>query len=314
MLFSIVITTYNRPAQLTRCLQFASNQTYEEEYEVIVVNDGSTIIYPHSIQDTFSQALFYEITNQGVSSARNFGVQKARGEYICFCDDDDILLPNHLEILCGAIELQTDKNFILHTLPFLMRDKWEIKRRRVKPIKLNQHPADYLLSGDSLCVICCTCMPRFLVEQHPFPQGVKYAEDTEQRTMCLLKNRLVSVNKYSAIVDLSGPSATHGDDLLISRAYIERYTLLFEQEAFQKSITKETMNKMLAWWYAHLIRTSNHRLPCSELFSLSQIFLKLNNPYSKERSLLFLKRSLTSLFFIFQSILRNRLIARKKSW
>lgn len=96
---SIIIPVYNAEEYLDRCLESVVNQSFTS-YEVILVDDGSTDSSP-MICDRYSATdpRFRTIhkANGGVSSARNTGINLAKGEYLMFVDSDDALLPDSLE-------------------------------------------------------------------------------------------------------------------------------------------------------------------------------------------------------------------------
>lgn len=98
---SIIIPVYNAEDYLGRCLISILEQDFSS-YEVILVDDGSTDSSP-MICDRFSATdpRFRTIhkKNGGVSSARNAGLDLAKGEYIMFVDSDDALLPDSLEMI-----------------------------------------------------------------------------------------------------------------------------------------------------------------------------------------------------------------------
>ncbi len=99
---SIIIPAYNREKTIARCLDSVLQQTYQN-IEVIVVNDGSvdsTKKIIDSYQDRFAGRLVAIHTkNEGVSEARNTGIQAATGEYIGFLDSDDYIEPTMYEKL-----------------------------------------------------------------------------------------------------------------------------------------------------------------------------------------------------------------------
>lgn len=89
--FSIIIPTYERPAQLEKCLESVTHLDYlKDSFEVIVVDDGS-INPPVKIIGTYKDrlniTLFTQI-NAGPAGARNTGAKKANGKYLAFTDDD----------------------------------------------------------------------------------------------------------------------------------------------------------------------------------------------------------------------------------
>ncbi len=89
---SVIIPVYNVEKYLRQCLDSVINQTLED-IEIICVNDGSTdnslqILEEYALKD--NRIYIINQKNRGVSVARNNGIKKAHGEYICFIDPDDI--------------------------------------------------------------------------------------------------------------------------------------------------------------------------------------------------------------------------------
>jgi glycosyltransferase involved in cell wall biosynthesis len=91
---SVVIPTYNREWSLTEALQSVQDQTYTD-YEVIVVDDGSTDATP-ALLEAWDNIRVLSQERRGVSAARNRGVRAASGEFIAFLDSDDYWLPGKL--------------------------------------------------------------------------------------------------------------------------------------------------------------------------------------------------------------------------
>lgn len=90
-LFSIIIPTYNRPNQLTSCLNSIVRLDYpHEKYEVIVVDDGSEISLDDTVSPFQGETKIKLITqaNTGPATARNSGAAEAKGEFLAFTDDD----------------------------------------------------------------------------------------------------------------------------------------------------------------------------------------------------------------------------------
>jgi glycosyltransferase involved in cell wall biosynthesis len=99
---SVIVPTYNRPAFLERALSSIDAQTFQD-FEVIVVNDGGSPV--SEVTKRHDKVMLIEHTkNKGLAAARNTGIKAATGEYICFLDDDDVLYPNHFEVLINAMK------------------------------------------------------------------------------------------------------------------------------------------------------------------------------------------------------------------
>lgn len=97
--FSVVIPLYNKGPYVVRALSSVLAQTIQD-FEVIVVDDGSTDEGASTVKSIGDPRLvLIHQENQGVSSARNTGIEAARTDLIAFLDADDEWLPNHLETL-----------------------------------------------------------------------------------------------------------------------------------------------------------------------------------------------------------------------
>ena len=106
-LISVVMTIYNRQDYLEFAIQSVINQTYKN-IEIIVVDDGSKTNYAEIICSKYAQCTCYYRTNSGSSAARNFGVSKAKGDFIAFLDDDDLFLPHKLEVQIALLQSKLD--------------------------------------------------------------------------------------------------------------------------------------------------------------------------------------------------------------
>lgn len=98
---SVIVPVYNAKAYLEKCMRSILIQTLSE-IEIICIDDGSTdgsniIVKQFAMQD--NRVHLIEQQNQGVSVARNRGIERAQGEYISFVDADDWVEPDFLEIL-----------------------------------------------------------------------------------------------------------------------------------------------------------------------------------------------------------------------
>ena len=101
-LFSVVIPVFNRPREIQRALRSCFAQQYQG-FEVVVVDDASTDGTNEAAQQIadIRVIIVRHTRNQGECSARNTGVQQARGEWIVFLDSDDELLPGALETMAA---------------------------------------------------------------------------------------------------------------------------------------------------------------------------------------------------------------------
>lgn len=111
---SIIVPIYNVEQYLRKCVDSLLVQDYSD-YEIILVDDGSTDNCPAICDEYASPSFVHSLTrsvvikvihqkNGGLSAARNSGIKIANGEYICFVDSDDYWQPNVLAGLMEQIE------------------------------------------------------------------------------------------------------------------------------------------------------------------------------------------------------------------
>lgn len=102
IMFSIIIPVYNSEKYLKRCINSILAQTFQN-FELIAVDDGSSDSSPEILKaysDSDSRIKVIRKNNQGVSSARNIGINSAKGDYIIFVDADDYIDKGLLQTLC----------------------------------------------------------------------------------------------------------------------------------------------------------------------------------------------------------------------
>ena len=112
-LVSVIIPTYNRADYLIECVEAIRNQTYKN-LEIIIISDGGTDSSEKDLAALGdSRILWYNLGyNYGrPAPARNYGLKLVKGEFICFCDDDDIWLEDKVEIQLRSLTASFDLTF-----------------------------------------------------------------------------------------------------------------------------------------------------------------------------------------------------------
>lgn len=107
-MISVIVPVYNVEKYLSRCIDSIINQTYLD-IEVLLIDDGSTdssgkICDEYAKKD--NRIRVFHLENGGVSLARNYGIDKSNGDFICFVDSDDWLEKNALEEMLSFIKEQ----------------------------------------------------------------------------------------------------------------------------------------------------------------------------------------------------------------
>jgi glycosyltransferase involved in cell wall biosynthesis len=98
MYFSIIIPVYNRPDEIKELLESLLVSNYDKEYEILIVEDGSTVTCSNEIEN-FKGKLnisYYFKENSGPGDSRNFGMKKSKGDYFIIFDSDCIIPKEYL--------------------------------------------------------------------------------------------------------------------------------------------------------------------------------------------------------------------------
>ena len=110
MYFSIIIPVYNRPDEINELLESLLQSTYTDDYEIVIVEDGSTITCEEVVAK-YSNSLnisYYYKENSGPGDSRNFGMKKAKGDYFIIFDSDCIIPKQYLK----EVEKELKSNYV----------------------------------------------------------------------------------------------------------------------------------------------------------------------------------------------------------
>ena len=167
MKLSIIVPAYNAGHSIRRCL---NSIPIREDIEAIVIDDGSDDNTAEILQD-YEEIfrIIYGLENKGVSYARNIGIEKAKGEYITFLDADDEFLPDGIDTMLMAMDL--DENIVQFNH---LRDGSTVPRyfARAGTYDLDNLPQKWVLVWNKI-------YKRSFIEEHniTFPEGQQFEED-----------------------------------------------------------------------------------------------------------------------------------------
>lgn len=185
---SIIIPAYNAQDYIARCIDSALASNFND-LEIIVVNDGSSDL-TQQVVDWYAQnypnVVTFQKENGGVADTRNYGIERARGEYIAFMDNDDMIRPNMLSTLYSSITKNgcdvaiaplyrlVDKGYTIHcNLPF----------EEDKAIDIDEYFNIMYTPGYYNCAIWNKLYRAQMVKEHPL--GILKYEDVSW-TPCIL--------------------------------------------------------------------------------------------------------------------------------
>ena len=152
--YSVIIPVYNVENYLTRCLDSLLAQNYAD-LEILLIDNGSKDQSGQICEDyaaKFSNITAYHIPNKGVSSARNFGLAKAKGEFICFVDADDYLEGNLFSDLDSQLDSQLDL-LVFSYYNSIEQNLSEITRSaKILPTEGKKDKSDFIALFQELCL------------------------------------------------------------------------------------------------------------------------------------------------------------------
>jgi radical SAM superfamily enzyme YgiQ (UPF0313 family)/ADP-heptose:LPS heptosyltransferase len=105
VMVSVIMATYNRQTLLREAIDSVLNQTYRN-FKLIVVNDGGEDVEGAVTELNVDNNIVYinRKENKGLAAARNLGITMSKSKYLVYLDDDDVIYPEHLELLVTALE------------------------------------------------------------------------------------------------------------------------------------------------------------------------------------------------------------------
>ena len=233
--FSIVIPVYNKEKFVAKTIESVLSQTFTD-YEIIIVNDGSTDQSEAKISVFKDNRIkYYSKKNEGVALARNFGIEKATADNICFLDADDYWYPTFLEtmhrysselpeqiVFAAAIEIETKNKTIPAHYSIPSTSDFEI--------------VNFFDASQKECALWTSsvCIHKSVFDKvGNFDIKIKHGEDTELWIRIGLQFPIVFIRKILARYVY--------DDKSISR----NSNYYFEQYTFDKYAVEEKKNPAL---------------------------------------------------------------------
>lgn len=176
MKISVIIPTYNRKHTLQRAIDSVLSQTFKP-YEIIIVDDGSKDGTKEWLLQNYPSVQYIHQPNNGVSSARNKGIQISQGSWIALLDSDDEWMPEKLEYQSRFLEVNRDSSFC-HTNEIWIRNG----------VRVNQMKKHKKYGGDIFkhCLDICRISPSSSIinkdvfeEVGAFDESLTVCEDYE---------------------------------------------------------------------------------------------------------------------------------------
>jgi len=196
-LFTVVIPTYNRAKLLKKAIQSVIDQTVTD-WELIVVDDSSTDDTEEIVIGFGDERIYYVYQEKKERSvARNKGIKEASGEYICFLDDDDYYLENHLSLFYSFLIEKDFPKIILRS--GFSREFERGEREKSTNYEPSLHKNPVYFSAFNMCAVVCLCIPREFLNKDTFPIEFPHWQDTHLILRLLAKYPFHQIDAYTYV-------------------------------------------------------------------------------------------------------------------
>lgn len=236
-MISIIIPVYNTEKFLARCLNSIITQFTQENGEVILVNDGSTDnseIICQEFSERYSFIRYFKKENGGLSSARNFGLDRATQEYVFFVDSDDWLDERCIETITSHFKNDPDLDILTFgAFKVYGNDKVLLD---IEDFHTNQplEAIGFTLSHNGADVYACNkIFRRELFNQHRFPEGRIYEDMYLIPQLFLKSSSCKFIRYYGYAYFMNSSSITFG------KMSHKQFSNIWHRLLLQKTIENE---------------------------------------------------------------------------
>lgn len=233
-LISVVIPVYNVEKYFKRCIDSVLKQTYQN-IEIIIVDDGSKDS-SGSLCDEYEKkdsriAVFHK-ENGGLSSARNFGLEKALGRYICFIDSDDFIDENYITIMYNKM-IKSDADICYcKSINFTDETKINLKVENEKTVIIDKEEAiKQLLLKNGLIknYIPHALYKKVLFDNIRFPIGSNFEDIATTYKILDASKKIIVTNKILYYYFINDNGITQK---MKKQDIIDRFNNMNEREKF----------------------------------------------------------------------------------
>ena len=208
--FSVVLPTYNRAHILKETISSVRNQLFED-WELIIIDDGSSdntkqVVEQFSKKD--SRIKYHYQKNSERSAARNNGINKTNGNYICFIDSDDLYEDNYLKVLHNFIQKNESKKsmFFCNVSRLVNGVKEKVPHEALENYA---NPIEYILLSKETVIPARVCIHKEILKLNRFDETLNVSEDSELFTRIIAKYPLIQFDYFGAIYTIHNDNTTN---------------------------------------------------------------------------------------------------------
>lgn len=294
-LFSVIVPVYNKADTLQRAIDSVLHQTCDD-FELLIVNDGSQDNSEEIVKGCKDARLryFYQ-ENEGVSSARNHGIEEASGRLITFLDADDEWMGNHLQVLkrvyqasgeldafystqCKILLFNQQCTYVTSLIEqsFLATGQWAIYPDFFMII--NRFIRGYTPFNTNSVMISKKVLKRV----GNFRQDCKMGEDIDLWYRVMLAYPAVIINEETTIYHREASTATSDIEYNLDWPFLSEIDMLLEKEA----VAEEKRDNVEVFCDRVRIRNARHLLLRAHKIDAVQELSKIKHPCRQKKELL----------------------------
>lgn len=195
-LVSIIIPVYKVEKYIEKCMQSLLDQTYEN-FEALVVDDGSpdnSITLAKELVGDDPRFIFLEKENGGQGSARNLGLDHAKGDYITFLDSDDSYTAEMLQVVVNEFAKEDDIDVLTFGINYVDEDNKILFTKLSDTSYLNTNEDILLVNQTTTRFFWDKVYKRNTLSQHRFSSSIKTFEDVDLIYQVLYKCSIKNIS------------------------------------------------------------------------------------------------------------------------
>lgn len=299
-MLSIIIPVYNVEDYIRKCLSSCLKLNLKEsDYEIIVVDDGSpdnSLSIVKDVASKNSNIRIFSKPNGGLSSARNYGLERARGRYVWFIDSDDYIIPDIIPFILSKMEENKLDMYVINWQKVTTKNKYinDDNKHKIKSYST-------VLDGSIFFPLLNNFFfaPRFIINKQfflennfSFKEGILY-EDIE-----LLPRVILKANRIMGGPDLVYFYLQRDGSILRSANYrLVEHPLMISAKYKKMS----NINQFYEEVSLHLVKIAFHQAANSDNIGFRHLVLK----YIHENNITNIYSDMTKISCIFNFVFNN---------
>jgi len=256
--FTVIITTYNRANLVATAVKSVIHQTFQD-FELIIVDDASTDGTEKIIKQFEDSRIRYfkNESNLHKGGARNKGIELSSGQHICFLDDDDYYLPNHLDTFANYLMKNRSFEGLLFTMPTTQKiGEQEIKKSLLPEIG-DTHPVAYLFHHKNGVPTPRVCIPSNILKVFKFNENIRIGQDTELFLRIASRYQIIPIFK-NTVVQVKHEENSGALKFNSGKYRLEGYKYIFSNKDVAKFIPWTLKNYMISYCYRRMTDHYNY--------------------------------------------------------